>query len=338
MNDWNQMADEIRAGNRRILARAITLVESSHLARRKEADLVIEALAAKSIRQALRIGFTGAPGVGKSTLINTLGGELANQQQRIAVVAIDPSSARSGGSILGDKTRMETLAREPLAFIRPSPSNNILGGVAQNTREVIFLCEQAGFNAIFVETTGVGQSEITVAALIDIFVLLVAPAGGDELQGVKRGIMELADLVVVTKADGELTPVAERTCAEYKNALRLFARRCTEPEEYPLAMTISVNDSQQVNELWQSIIHLANWRQSMGIWHQTRQQQELDWMHSHLKDKIIHVVEELDDVVTATRQLEQSILSSGTIFSPQARNELKSVVDTIRQKWIHSEK
>ncbi|MEL6318845.1 MAG: methylmalonyl Co-A mutase-associated GTPase MeaB, partial [Pseudomonadota bacterium] len=202
-------AAAVRAGDRRALARAVTLVESRRADHRAEAAALIDALAAgrgADAPQALRLGLSGPPGVGKSTLIETLGVRLVARGARVAVLAVDPSSAAGGGSILGDKTRMPELARAPEAFIRPSPAGGALGGVARRTRETIALAEAAGFSVVIVETVGVGQSETMVADMTDVFALLVSPGGGDELQGVKRGVMELADLVLVNKADGAMAP------------------------------------------------------------------------------------------------------------------------------------
>ncbi|MEM9757432.1 MAG: methylmalonyl Co-A mutase-associated GTPase MeaB, partial [Pseudomonadota bacterium] len=214
------LAAMVAAGDRRALARAVTLVESTRADHRAEAATLLDALRGTG-RQALRIGLSGTPGVGKSSFIEAFGCRLVDQGLRLAVLAVDPSSARSGGSILGDKTRMERLSRRPEAFIRPSPSATHLGGVARRTREAVLLCEAAGFDVVIIETVGVGQSETMVAQLCDLFVLLLAPAGGDELQGVKRGIMEMADLILVNKADGDLRATAIRTVADYAGALRL---------------------------------------------------------------------------------------------------------------------
>ena len=210
--DLDDLAKRIAAGERRALARGITLVESSREDHRVQATQVLAAM--PKDRQALRIGLSGTPGVGKSTFIESFGMMLTGQGLRVAVLAVDPSSARSGGSILGDKTRMDRLARDPNAFIRPSPSQTHLGGVARRTREAVALCEGAGFDVVLIETVGVGQSETVVAQMSDLFMLLLAPAGGDELQGVKRGIMEMADIILVNKADGDLKPVAMRTRAD----------------------------------------------------------------------------------------------------------------------------
>ena len=220
MND-TALADRIRTGDRRALARAITLVESTRADHRTEAAALLAELA-RTGRRAIRLGLSGTPGVGKSTFIEAFGQHLTAQGMSVAVLAVDPSSARTGGAILGDKTRMPLLARDPKAFIRPSPSRAALGGVASATRSTIALCEGAGFDVILVETVGVGQSETLVHGMSDAFVLLLGPGGGDELQGVKRGIMEMADVLIVNKADGDLAAAATRTAADYSNALRLL--------------------------------------------------------------------------------------------------------------------
>ena len=210
--DITELAAAVAGGERRALARAITLVESARDDHRTQALALLQAL--PKDRQSLRIGLSGTPGVGKSTFIESFGMMLVGLGKRVAVLAVDPSSARSGGSILGDKTRMDRLAREPFAFIRPSPSQTHLGGVTRRSREAVSLCEAAGFDVVLIETVGVGQSETVVAEMSDLFLLLLAPAGGDELQGVKRGIMEIADMILVNKADGDLKPAATRTCAD----------------------------------------------------------------------------------------------------------------------------
>jgi LAO/AO transport system kinase len=225
-----KLAAAVKVGDRPALARAITLVESTRSDHRDAAEAMVAALLPAS-GGALRIGISGAPGVGKSTFIEAFGLCLIEAGHRLAVLAIDPSSKRGGGSILGDKTRMAELARSPHAFIRPSPAGGTLGGVARRTREAIFVAEAAGFDRIIVETVGVGQSETAVTDLVDIFVLLIAPAGGDELQGIKRGIVELADLVLINKADGDLEPAARRAVADYAQALMLLRQDRRDPPE-----------------------------------------------------------------------------------------------------------
>ncbi|MFT5343992.1 MAG: LAO/AO transport system kinase, partial [Paracoccaceae bacterium] len=258
------LASDILAGDRRALARAITLIESRRANHREQATKLLSQLGSK--RQALRIGLSGTPGVGKSTFIESFGLMLTGQGLRVAVLAIDPSSARSGGSILGDKTRMDLLARDPNAFIRPSPSQTHLGGVARRTRDVVTLCEAAGYDVVLIETVGVGQSETMVAEMSDLFVLLLAPAGGDELQGVKRGIMEIADMILVNKADGDLKPQAMRTCADYAGALRLLRKRAQDPDGFPKAMTVSALETIGLETAWEEMQALVTWRRENSVW------------------------------------------------------------------------
>ncbi len=261
--DVAELGRGVIAGDRRALARAITLVESARADHRAAAQELLSRLSGSG-REALRIGLSGTPGVGKSTFIESFGLMLTGQGLRVAVLAVDPSSSRSGGSILGDKTRMERLSRDPQAFIRPSPSQTQLGGVARRTREAVALCEAAGFDVVLIETVGVGQSETLVADLCDLFVLLLAPAGGDELQGVKRGIMEMADLILVNKADGALRPAALRTCADYAGALRLLRRRPQDPEGFPKALIVSALEDQGLTAAWDEMCALADWRRPRG--------------------------------------------------------------------------
>ncbi len=280
------LADRILNGDRRALARAITLVESGRADHRALATELL-ALLAGSDRQALRIGLSGTPGVGKSTFIESFGMMLINQGLRVAVLAVDPSSARSGGSILGDKTRMERLSRERAAFIRPSPSQSHLGGVARRTREAIALCEAAGFDVVLIETVGVGQSETVVSELSDLFLLLLAPAGGDELQGVKRGIMEMADMILVNKADGDLKATATRTCADYAGALRLLRKRPQDPEGFPKAMTVSAVEEHGLEDAWTEIQSLTQWRRDSGHWERNRAVQAQYWFEQEVRSALL---------------------------------------------------
>ncbi len=281
----SQAAEAIRAGERRALARAITLVESARADHRAQALALLAALGGG--RQALRIGLSGTPGVGKSTFIETFGLMLTAAGKRVAVLAVDPSSARSGGSILGDKTRMERLSRDPLAFIRPSPSQAQMGGVARRTREAVALCEAAGFDVVLIETVGVGQSETVVAELCDLFVLLLAPAGGDELQGVKRGIMEMADLILVNKADGDLKPAALRTMADYAGALRLLRRRPQDPQGFPKALCVSAVEESGIAAAWGEMQALAGWRQAEGHWQHRRAEQARHWFEEEVRQGLL---------------------------------------------------
>lgn len=276
------LPDRILAGERRALARAVTLVESTRADHRTQATALLEALQGHD-RQALRIGLSGTPGVGKSTFIESFGMMLVEQGLRVAVLAVDPSSTRSGGSILGDKTRMERLSRQNNAFIRPSPSRSHLGGVSRRTREAVALCEAAGFDVIIIETVGVGQSETMVAEMCDLFVLLLAPAGGDELQGVKRGIMEIADLILVNKADGDLKATATRTCADYAGALRLLRKRARDPKDFPKALTVSAVEGDGLARSWDELQALAQWRRENGIWDARRAEQARHWFEEEVR-------------------------------------------------------
>jgi LAO/AO transport system kinase len=258
-----ELAARLAAGDRRALARAITLAESTRADHRAAAAALLARLG-RLERPALRVGLTGAPGVGKSSFVERLGLLLTDRGERVAVLAVDPSSARSGGSILGDKTRMEGLARRSEAYIRPSPSRAALGGVARRTREAIRLCEAWGAGTVLVETVGVGQSETMVAELTDVFVLLMAPGGGDDLQGVKRGIMEMADLILVNKTDGALAAEATRTRADYAAALRLIRPRPGDPAGWPKAITVSARTGAGIETAWAEVEALFAARTGSG--------------------------------------------------------------------------
>ncbi|KJS44905.1 MAG: arginine transporter [Roseovarius sp. BRH_c41] len=288
--DIADIADKIIAGDRRALARAITLIESARPDHRAQAADLMEVLKRVG-KQAVRIGLSGTPGVGKSTFIESFGMMLTGRGLRVAVLAVDPSSARSGGSILGDKTRMERLSRDPAAFIRPSPSQSHLGGVARRTREAVALCEAAGFDVVLIETVGVGQSETVVAEMSDIFVLLLAPAGGDELQGVKRGIMEMADLILVNKADGDLKLAALRTCSDYAGALRLLRKRPQDPDGYPKAMTVSALQDEGLQRAWDEMTALVEWRRETGHFDGRRAEQARYWFAQEVRQGLLAQLE-----------------------------------------------
>ena len=266
------LAADVAAGDRRALAKAITLVESTRTEDREAASRLLEEIQSSG-RQALRVGLTGTPGVGKSTFIERFGTFLTGQGKRVAVLAVDPSSARTGGSILGDKTRMPELSRDRNAFVRPSASRSTLGGVAEATRAAILLCEGAGYDVVVVETVGVGQSETAVADMTDIFVLLLAPAGGDELQGVKRGIMELADLLVVNKADGALRDTAMGTVADYTNALRLMRPPDGLPPGYPKVLAVSAEEGRGIDTVWTALSEIHASQSASGYLAQHRADQ-----------------------------------------------------------------
>lgn len=282
MTDTETLATQLLAQERRALARAITLVESGREDHRAAAQDLLERVAGKG-GQAIRVGLSGTPGVGKSTFIEAFGMMLTGMGLKVAVLAVDPSSARSGGSILGDKTRMEKLSRAPGAFIRPSPSQTHLGGVARRTREAVTLCEAAGFDVVLIETVGVGQSETVVSEMADLFLLLLAPAGGDELQGVKRGIMEIADMILVNKADGELKSAATRTCSDYAGALRLLRKRPQDPDGFPKAMMVSALHEEGLKAAWEEMTTLVEWRRAEGHFDARREEQARYWFGEEVK-------------------------------------------------------
>ena len=284
--DIEELSDKIIAGDRRALARAITLIESGRADHRDRAADLMETLKGAG-REAIRIGLSGTPGVGKSTFIENFGLMLTGDGLRVAVLAVDPSSARSGGSILGDKTRMDRLSRDPSAFIRPSPSRSHLGGVARRTRETVTLCEAAGFDVVLIETVGVGQSETVVAEMSDLFTLLLAPAGGDELQGVKRGIMEIADIILVNKADGDLKPAAMRTRSDYAGALRLLRKRPQDPEGFPKAACISAIEDRGLSEAWEDMTRLVEWRRENGHFDARRAEQARYWFGEEVRQALL---------------------------------------------------
>ncbi|MEJ6393939.1 methylmalonyl Co-A mutase-associated GTPase MeaB [Gymnodinialimonas sp. 2305UL16-5] len=291
----DDLAKRIAAGDRRALARAVTLVESTRADHRGQATALLEKLRGTG-RQALRIGLSGTPGVGKSTFIEAFGMKLTEAGLKVAVLAVDPSSARSGGSILGDKTRMERLSRAPGAFIRPSPSSAALGGVARRTREAVALCEAAGFDVVLIETVGVGQSETMVAQMCDLFVLLLAPAGGDELQGVKRGIMEMADLILINKADGDLKATATRTVADYAGALRLLRKRPQDPEDFPKALAVSAVEGGGLDTAWDEMQALAAWRKDQTWWDRARAAQAAHWFREEVQNGLLARLHEDADI------------------------------------------
>jgi LAO/AO transport system kinase len=328
MSEVSELARQVVDGDRRALARAITLVESTRADHRAEAEaLLAEVLPA--VGGAVRVGISGAPGAGKSTFIEALGTHLvaSNIQggdHRVAVLAVDPSSTRSGGSILGDKTRMEQLSRRPDTFIRPSPTGGTLGGVARRTREAMLCCEAAGFDVVFVETVGVGQSEVAVSAMVDVFLLLLAPAAGDELQGVKRGIVELADLVVVNKADGELEAAARRTAGDYANALHIVRPTGSWT---PRVLTSSALTGDGVGAVWDAIEEHQQVVFDNGERDRRRAAQAREWMWSEVTDTLLDRLRHDERVAALIAPLERDV-EAGAI-SPAAAayrilNELSS--------------
>lgn len=274
--------DALCAGQRRALAKAITLIESLRPQDRIAAQQLLEQVLPRTGRS-IRIGISGIPGVGKSTFIEAFGMELIRDGHRVAVLAVDPSSPVAGGSILGDKTRMETLSREEAAFIRPSPSRGALGGVAQRTRETMLLCEAAGYDVILVETVGVGQSEYEVAGMVDFFLVLMLPNAGDELQGIKRGIMELADALVVNKADGESVGLARRTRRHYRNAMNLISRS---DSWTPRVLMCSATENRGIREVWDMIAEYRDIATANGELERKRAQQNAQWLRRLISEML----------------------------------------------------
>lgn len=278
------IADDLLAGDRRALGKAITLVESARPDHRADAVDLLQAVLPHT-GEGIRLGISGAPGVGKSTFIDAFGNHVIEDGHRLAVLAVDPSSSRSGGSILGDKTRMEELARRPEAFIRPSPAGRTLGGVARRTREAMLLCEAAGFDVVIVETVGVGQSETTVAEMVDLFCLLAAPGGGDDLQGIKRGVMELAELVVVTKADGDLLPAANRAAADLRHALHLM--RPVHDAWTAQVLSTSSYEGTGLADVWTAVQEHRGALDEAGALGPMRSEQLRRWLWSELREGLV---------------------------------------------------
>jgi LAO/AO transport system kinase len=304
----------IISGNRTILSRAITLAESSLPEHYDIIQAIIEKCLPYSARS-VRIGITGVPGVGKSTFIETFGLYITSEGRKLAVLAVDPSSKHSKGSILGDKTRMEKLSAHPDAFIRPSPAAGTLGGVARKTRETIILCEAAGFDTILVETVGVGQSETAVHSMVDFFLLLLLAGAGDELQGIKRGIMEMADAVAITKADGQNKPATERAKVLYQNAINLFP---VQPSGWKTdVLTCSALENTGIKKLWEHIMNYVAFTRQSGYFDERRKQQAILRMHDTIIDYLTNSFYSNKDVKSMRQHLEQQ-LYEGKITSYKA--------------------
>jgi len=307
----SELAQQLVDGDRRALARAITLVESTRADHRADAEALLAEVLPHS-GHAVRVGISGAPGAGKSTFIEALGIHVVSEGSRVAVLAVDPSSARTRGSILGDKTRMEQLTRSPHAFVRPSPTAGALGGVARRTREAMLLCEAAGFDVVLVETVGVGQSEVDVAAMVDLFLVLVSPGSGDELQGLKRGIMELADLVVVNKADGDLLATARATASDYAAALHLIRPRTR--AWAPRVLTCSALTGTGVAEVWEAVgeftTQLAD--ELPGL----RAAQNRSWMWSEITGSLLEALRADREVAGLAERLEHEVAAG--VLTPAA--------------------
>jgi len=308
----------LRRGDRRSLARAITLIESTRSDHREEAERLVESLLPHT-GGAVRIGISGPPGAGKSTFIERLGLDGIALGRRIAVLAVDPASKRGGGAILGDKTRMTELAKATGAFIRPSSASDKGGGVARRTREAILLCEAAGFDAVLVETVGVGQAETAVAEIVDMFVLILPPAAGDELQGIKRGVVELADLVLVNKTDGELAAAARRSAADYANALRLL--RPPLPEWQVVVRTISALEGTGIQEVWGDVARFRAALEQSGAWSRRRAEQARAALWSEIGDSLLDHFRAAPAVSQRLAAVEQEVMA-GTRTSTAAARDL----------------
>lgn len=312
------LAAGVLRGDRALLGRALTLVESTRADDRAlAADLLERLLPATG--KALRVGLTGVPGVGKSTFLESLGLKLLDEGRRVAVLAIDPSSALSGGSILGDKTRMARLSVDPRAFIRPSPTSGSLGGVARRTRETILLCEAAGYDVIFVETVGVGQSEILVAQMVDTVLLLLLPGAGDELQGIKRGLLEQVDIVAVNKADGGGETAARRARVEYQSGLKLI--RPTLAEWLPPVLLCSGLTGSGLPELWQQVLAHRALLEGLGVLALRRRQQARDWLWAEIEGALLSAFRHHPAIAASLPRLEEDV-EAGRAMPPRAAAEL----------------
>jgi LAO/AO transport system kinase len=316
-----ELADKIRAGDRRALARGITLVESRREDHRLSAEKLLDLLLPKTGRS-IRLGISGPPGVGKSTFIESFGQYLIEAGHKVAVLAIDPSSKISGGSILGDKTRMTELSRRKEAFIRPSPAGETLGGVARRTREALLLCEAAGFDVVIVETVGVGQSETAVAEMTDMFLLLLSPGGGDDLQGVKRGVMELADLLIVNKADGDLAAAAERTASDYAHALRLM--HALHEDWQPSVVKCSALKGQGMAEVWAKVEAFRKATGKSGEFESRRRDQARNWLWQEVSDGLLDRLKSDPDLAGRLARLEAKVGQRKASPAAAARQLLSS--------------
>ena len=317
-NSNETLARAVLEGNRRALAQAITLIESTRADHRVAASDLLERLVPHS-GHSIRLGVSGVPGVGKSTFVEALGNHVIDAGHRVAVLTVDPSSAISGGSILGDKTRMELLSRRPEAYIRPSPAGKTLGGVTRRSREALILCEAAGFDVVIVETVGVGQSETKVADMTDMFVLLQLPGGGDELQGIKRGIMELADLILINKADDELKALAGRSVADYSNALRLLHPRSVNWKVE--VRTCSARDGDGIAGVWELVLKHRSVHEASGELNTRRAAQARDWMWSEVSDSLLTALQS-NPLVCEQIPLLEAAASEGRIPPTVAARQL----------------
>lgn len=313
MNDSRQRlsvsdyVDGVLNCDRALLAQAITLIESLNDDHRATADAVLNELLIQN-QDSIRIGITGVPGVGKSTFIESFGKQLTSLDHKVAVLAVDPTSSRTGGSILGDKTRMQELSRDKNAFIRPSPTSGTLGGVTRVTRETIVLCEAAGFDVILVETVGVGQSEIMVSQMVDFFLALMLPGAGDELQGIKKGILEIADMIAVNKADGEMKNAANRAVMEYQHALDILNPKSANWK--PRSLSCSAYTGDGLVAIWETICDYKRLLKDAGEWQEKRKSQQVEWMWAIIRERILSKIETNEKVQSLVPQLELQVAES----------------------------
>ena len=313
MNDSRQRlsvpdyVDGVLKCDRALLAQAITLIESLNDDHRATADAVLNELLIQK-QDSIRIGITGVPGVGKSTFIESFGKQLTSLDHKVAVLAVDPTSSRTGGSILGDKTRMQELSRDKNAFIRPSPTSGTLGGVTRVTRETIVLCEAAGFDVILVETVGVGQSEIMVSQMVDFFLALMLPGAGDELQGIKKGILEIADMIAVNKADGEMKNAANRAVMEYQHALDILNPKSANWK--PRSLSCSAFTGDGLAAIWETICDYKRLLKDAGEWQEKRKSQQVEWMWAIIRERILSKIETNEKVQSLVPQLELQVAES----------------------------
>lgn len=313
MNDSRQRlsvsdyVDGVLNCDRALLAQAITLIESLNDDHRATADAVLNELLIQK-QDSIRIGITGVPGVGKSTFIESFGKQLTSLDHKVAVLAVDPTSSRTGGSILGDKTRMQELSRDKNAFIRPSPTSGTLGGVTRVTRETIVLCEAAGFDVILVETVGVGQSEIMVSQMVDFFLALMLPGAGDELQGIKKGILEIADMIAVNKADGEMKNAANRAVMEYQHALDILNPKSANWK--PRSLSCSAYTGDGLVAIWETICDYKRFLKDAGEWQEKRKSQQVEWMWAIIRERILSKIETNEKVQSLVPQLELQVAES----------------------------
>ena len=313
MNDSRQRlsvsdyVDGVLNCDRALLAQAITLIESLNDDHRATADAVLNELLIQK-QDSIRIGITGVPGVGKSTFIESFGKQLTSLDHKVAVLAVDPTSSRTGGSILGDKTRMQELSRDKNAFIRPSPTSGTLGGVTRVTRETIVLCEAAGFDVILVETVGVGQSEIMVSQMVDFFLALMLPGAGDELQGIKKGILEIADMIAVNKADGEMKNAANRAVMEYQHALNILNPKSANWK--PRSLSCSAYTGEGLLAIWETICDYKRLLKDAGEWEEKRKSQQVEWMWAIIRERILSKIETNEKVQSLVPQLELQVAES----------------------------